>query len=75
MGGRPFSKVEMEVGGVRGVLFLYRSRNPTATDPGAFAKSNFLIDFALIRQQLSLLKGSSADNAANLRRVIQKQRG
>jgi hypothetical protein len=66
MGGRLFFKVEMGDGGVRGAPFPFRSKNPTETDPGAFAKSNFLIAFALIPQQPSLLKGSSEDNALNL---------
>jgi hypothetical protein len=55
---------------VSGALFRCRSKNPTETDPGAFAKSNFLIAFALIPQLPSLLKGSSVNNAVNLRLVI-----
>ena len=70
MGGRPFFKVVMVAGGVRGALFRCRSKNPTETDPGAFAKSNFLIAFALIPQLPSLLKGSSVNNAVSLRLVI-----
>jgi hypothetical protein len=57
MGGHPFFKVEMEVGDGLGAPFPCRLKNPTEKDPGAFAKSNFLIVFALIPQQPSLLKG------------------